>query len=109
MLVALRKGIIETNVFIKSKRSHYYLEASSYLPLQCSKDIPNSRALRLNRSHIVRKENFTGKKCLELFFCVKKQESDLKITLNVTYDPVYRNLKNILQELHVILACDDEH
>ena len=37
------------------------------------------------------------------------QGNDGKLTFNVTYYPVFRDLKNQLKELHVILACDEVH
>ena len=37
---------------------------------------------------------------------IKKQDN--KLTFNVTYYPVFQNIKNILKELHVILACDEQ-
>ena len=39
-----------------------------------------------------------------------KSESDQKIlTLNITYYPVFQNVRNILQELHILLTPDQEH
>ena len=32
-----------------------------------------------------------------------------KITFNTTYHPVFRDVRKILEELHVILASDDGH
>ena len=37
------------------------------------------------------------------------QEKQNKITFNVTYHPVFRNVRKILEELDVILASDDGH
>ena len=37
------------------------------------------------------------------------QGNDGKLTFNVTYYPEFRDLKNQLKELHVILACDEVH
>ena len=40
---------------------------------------------------------------------VSNQEKQNKITLNLTYHPVFRDIRNILEKLHVILASDDGH
>ena len=37
------------------------------------------------------------------------QEKQNKITFNITYHPVFRNVRKILEELHVILVYDDGH
>ena len=39
----------------------------------------------------------------------KNQGNDSKLTFNITQYPVFRHLKNQLKELHVILACDEDH
>ena len=39
----------------------------------------------------------------------KSQRNDSKLTFNVTYYLVFRHLKSQLKELHVILACDEDH
>ena len=39
----------------------------------------------------------------------RSQGNDSKLTFNVTYYPVFRHLKSQLKELHVILACDEDH
>ena len=39
----------------------------------------------------------------------KSQGNDSNLTFNVTYYPVFRHLKSQLKELHVILACDEDH
>ena len=40
---------------------------------------------------------------------VNKQEKKNKITFNTTYYQVFWDVRKILEELHVILASDDEH
>ena len=32
-----------------------------------------------------------------------------KLTFNITYYPVFQNVRNILQELHILLTPDQEH
>ena len=45
----------------------------------------------------------------ELLDKEKSQRDDSNLTFNVTYYPVFRHLKSQLKELHVILACDEDH
>ena len=40
---------------------------------------------------------------------VNNQEKQNKITFNITYHPAFRNVRKILEKLHVILASDDGH
>ena len=39
----------------------------------------------------------------------KTGTSEPKLTFNITYYPVFQNIRNILQELHLLLAPDKEH
>ena len=40
---------------------------------------------------------------------VDNQEKQNKITFNITNNSVFRDVRKILEELHVILASDDRH
>ena len=40
---------------------------------------------------------------------VKSESDQNKLILNITYYPVFQNVRNILQELHVLLTPDQEH
>ena len=43
---------------------------------------------------------------------LKKFESESdqkKLTFNIAYYPVFQNVRNILQELHILLTPDQEH
>ena len=40
---------------------------------------------------------------------VDNQEKQSKITFNITNNSVFRDVRKILEELHVILASDDRH
>ena len=100
------------------------------------KGILYSQALRLNR--ICSKNEFFDKRCNDLekhlleggysdkmvrkktlraraiprdalLEKVNNQEKQNKITFNITYHPVFRDVRKILEELHVILASDDGH
>ena len=37
------------------------------------------------------------------------ETSKPKLTFNITYYPVFRNIRNILQGLHLLLVADKEH
>ena len=39
----------------------------------------------------------------------KAETSELRLTFNITYYQVFQNIRNILQELHLLLAPDKEH
>ena len=39
----------------------------------------------------------------------KTETSEQTITFNITYYPVFQKIRNILQELHLLLAPDKEH
>ena len=39
----------------------------------------------------------------------KTRTSEPKLTCNITYYPVFQNIRNILQELHLLLAPEKEH
>ena len=64
VLVTLKEGKIETDLFVKPTDSHQYLEASSCHPFHCKKGIPYSQALRLNR--ICSKNEDFDKRCNDL-------------------------------------------
>ena len=135
-MVSITDGIIETDPYMKPTDSHQYLLSSSCHPFYCKKGIPYSQALRLNR--ICSNNEFFDKRCndLEKYLLergysekmvhkeilraraiprdallekVNKQEKQNKITFNISYDPVFRDVRKILEELHVILASDDGH
>ena len=58
------------------------------------------------RKEILRAGAITRDALLEKDINQKKQN---KITFNITNHPVFRNVRKILEELHVILASDDGH
>ena len=61
---------------------------------------------KLEEKEILRARKFPGNELLDK---EKSQGNDSKLTFNVTYYPVFRYLKSHLKELHVILACDEDH
>ena len=62
-------------------------------------------------SKLVQKEILRARKIPrnELLDKEKSWGNDSKLTFNVRYYPVFRHLKSQLKELHVILACDEDH
>ena len=40
---------------------------------------------------------------------VKSESDQNKLTFNITYYPVFQNVRNILQELHILLTPGKEH
>ena len=62
-------------------------------------------------SKLVGKEKLWASKIprTELLDKEKSQGNDNKPKFNVTYYPVFRHLKSELEELLVILACDEDH
>ena len=113
--VTLKNGVLSTDLFVKPTDTHQFLDPSSCHPYHCKKGIPYSQTLRLNR--ICSNNSNFDKRCNELenlLFekgysekMVRKQvlrarehsESDQKkLTFNITYYPVFQNVRSILQE-----------
>ena len=134
--VTLNNGVLSTDLFVKPTDTHQFLDPTSCHPYQCKKGVPYSQTLRLNR--ICFDNNNFDKRCNELESwllekgysakMVRKQvlrarehsrESLLekvisesnqdKLTFNITYYPVFQDVRNILQELHILLTPDKEH
>ena len=132
--VSIAEGVTETDLYVKPTDSHQYLLSSSCHPFYCKKSIPYSQALTLNR--ICSNNEFFDKRCndLEKYLLVRgysekmvrkeilraraiprdalldkvnNQEKQNKITFNITYHPVFRDVRRILEELYVIFAPDD--
>ena len=124
-----------TDLFVKPTDTHQFLDHSSSHPYHCKKGIPYSQALRLNR--ICSDNESFDKRCNDLEGCLmergykgkmlrkqvlrarehsrkdllereKTETSEAKITFNITYYPVFQNIRNTLQELHLLLAPDKE-
>ena len=134
--VSLIDGQIETDLYIKPTDSHQYLHTYSYHPCHCKKSIPYSQALRLHR--ISSKNNFFDIHCnnLEKWLSErgyskklvrkeilkarsqsretlldkeKRSRNDDRVTFNITYYPVFKNIRIVLEELHILLAPDEQH
>ena len=134
--VSLVGGNITTDLYVKPADSHQYLHASSCHPYHCEKMIPYSQALRLNRicsdpNSFDRRCNDLEKWLIERCYSereVRKQilrardfsrdslldrentrEEQNKITINLSYYPVFQNVKKILGELHLLPTPDVAH
>ena len=125
-----------TDLFVKSPDTHQFLDPSSSHPYHCRKGIPYSQARRLNRicsdngcfdkccddlegwlmergyngkmirKQILRVQEHSRKNLLER---EKTETSEPKLTYNISCYPVFQNIRNTLQELHLLLAPDKEH
>ena len=58
------------------------------------------------RKQTLRAQGYSRKDLLE---SETAETSKLKLTLNITYFQVFQSIRNILQELHLLLAPDKEH
>ena len=117
-------------------QANRYLHSSSYHPYRCKKRILYSQVLRLNR--ICSKNNFfdipynnlekwlsergyseklVPKEILKargqlretVLDKEKMSRNDERVTFNITYCPIFKNIRNILEKLHILLAPDQQH
>ena len=58
------------------------------------------------RQQVLRAREHSRESLLEK---VKSESDQNKLTFNIIYYPVFQNVKNILQELHILLTPDQEH
>ena len=130
----LVEGELMTDLFVKPTNMHQFLDSSSSHPYHCKKEI--ALALRLNRIYsdnksfdehcndlegwlmergyngnmirkqILRAQGYSRKDLLE---SENAETSNPKLMLNSTYFQVFQSIRNILQELHLLLAPDKEH
>ena len=61
---------------------------------------------KMIRKQILRAQEHCRKDLLEI---EKSETFEPRITFNITYYPVFQNIRNILQELNLLLAPDKEH
>ena len=58
------------------------------------------------RKQVLRAREHSRESLLEK---VKSESNQRKLTFNITYYPGFQNVRNILQELHILLTPDQEH
>ena len=107
-----------------------------YMSSHCKKNIPYSQALRFNRicskniffdihcnnlekwlsergysEKLVRKEilKARNKSRETLLNKEKMSRNDNRVTFNITYYPFFKNIRIALEELHILLAPDEQH
>ena len=134
--IRLVGGELMTDLFVKPTDTHQFLDPSSSHPYHCKKGIPYSQALRLNRicsdnesfdkhrndvEGWLMERGYNGKMIRQQILrarehsrkdLLKKEKTETskpKLTFNITYYPVFQNIRNTLQELHLLLAPDKEH
>ena len=61
---------------------------------------------KMIKKQILRASEHSRKDLLER---EKTETSESKLTFNIIYYPVFQNIRNILRELHLLLAPDKEH
>ena len=61
---------------------------------------------KMVRKQVLRAREHSRESLLEK---VKSESNQDKLTFNITYYPVFQNVRNILQELHILLTPDKEH
>ena len=61
---------------------------------------------KMIRKQILRVQEHSSKELLET---EKTETSEMKLTFNITCYPVFQSIRNILQELHLLLVPYKEH
>ena len=123
--IRLVEGELMTDLFIKPTNAYQFLDPSSSHPYHCNKGIPYSQALRLNRIYSDNKSfdkrcndleqwlmerGYNGKmirkRILRARGLLKREKAkgyEPRLTFNITYYPVFQNIRNILQELQFVI------
>ena len=134
--VSLVDGQIETDLYVKPTDSHQYLHSSSCHPYHCKKSILYSQALCLNwisskniffdiscdnlekwlsergyskklvRKEILKARSQSGETILDK---EGMPINDDIVAFNITHYPIFKNIRNILEEFHILLAQDEQH
>ena len=128
-------GTLLTDLYTKPTDTHQYLHWTSCHPYYCKKSIPYSQTLRLGR--ICSDRGKFDKRCkdLENWLCERgynramvkdqitsarrfsrdellnkaKGSKPYRVSLNITYHPVLRETRNILENVHLLLTPDGKH
>ena len=129
--VIVREGKLITDLHFKHTDSHQYLDPSSCHPYHCTKSIPYSKALRINRIFsenasfdlrcneseewlikrnynptVVRKQILKARTfSIDILSDrVKEMGKNDRLVLALTYHPSIKNFQNVLNEAQIILA-----
>ena len=124
--VYLENGKIKTDVYVKPTDTHQYLHSFSCQPYHCKKRFPYSQTLRLNRicsdsSSFDRRYNDLERWLLERGYKEKEKrklvlrggafcrddvlnrertlQEKTQVTFNLTYYPVFKDVRKILKKL----------
>ena len=134
--VVVREGKLKTDLCVKPTDSHQYLDPSSCHPYHCTKSIPYSQALRINRicsdnasfdqrcneleewlvkrnynPNVVRKQVLKVRAVSTDFLLdkVKEVKNNDRPVLTLTFHPSLKNFQKVLNEAHIILTPNKEH
>ena len=58
------------------------------------------------RKQVIRTRQHSRESLIEK---VKSEPNQKKLTFNISYYPVFQNIRNILDKLHILLTPDQEH
>ena len=134
--VIVREGKLITDLHVKQTDNHQYLDPSSCHPYHCTKSIPYSQALRINRicsenisfdlrcseleewlikrnynPTVVRKQILKARASSRdtLLDKTKEVRNSERLVLTLTYHPSINNFQNVLNEAHILLTPTKEH
>ena len=126
---------LKADLFVKPTDTHQFFDPTSCNSFHCKMGICYSQALRLNRicsdketfdrrcndlekwlmqrgyNKMVRKEILSAREHSrnDLLEKEKQQLDERKLTFNITYYPIFRNVRSIMEELHILLTPNKEH
>ena len=134
--VYLENGKIKTDLYVKPTNTHQYLHSSSCHPYDCKTEILYSQMLPLNRicsdstsidrrcndlegwllergykESEVRKQVLRGRTFCrdDLLNREKAFQDKTQVAFNWTYYPVFKDVRKILNKLHLLLTPDQAH
>ena len=128
-------GNLRQIFFVKPTDTHQSLDPTSCHRYHCKKGIRYSQALRLSicsdsetfdrrcndlekwlmdrgyNEKMITKQKLSAREHSrnDLLEKEKQQLSEKKLTFNITYYPVFRNVMSIMEELHILLIPNKEH
>ena len=134
--VYLENRKIKPDLYVKLTDTHQYLHSSSCHPYHCKKGIPYSQTLRLNRicsdsTSFDRRCNDLERWLLERGYKEKEVQKQVlrgrafcrddllnrertfqektQVAFNLTYYPVFKDVRKIRKELHLLFTQDQAH